>query len=330
MIGSASGSILRKEDMVEDQEIDERIAKCEKILSSNPGSQIFAALAEAHRRKGDLDKAFQVCQKGLKSHPAYGSAHVVMAKINLDKGLYDWAETEVEKAAKQGGNIHAIGTLRCEILIAKGELEQAEREIRKQLKRSPENAQLKKLLDSLQQVDQKPADVNFPGNVATELAARSKRKKRQPLGAKPDKDETPSQNRNMSVPSPVVMLSVLDVLEKGIEFDGVFGAAQQNGSGEILESRWMAEEHKKLEEEYSIAAHEAFRSVSATLERVTFGACQTVLVESIGVKMYFLVSGDEYFVFFASPATTTNRLRANLNRIWKVFEGNPHNDSQER
>ncbi len=324
-----SGSIFRKEDMVEDQEIDERIAKCEKILSSNPGSQIFAALAEAHRRKGDLDKAFQVCQKGLKSHPAYGSAHVVMAKINLDKGLYDWAETEVEKAAKQGGNIHAIGTLRCEILIAKGELEQAEREIRKQLKRNPENTQLKKLLESLQQVEQKPADVKFPGNIATELAARSKRKKRQPLGAKPKAGETAGEtlaiNETAGASTPAVKLSAMDVLEKGIELDGVFGAVQQTVAGEILDSCWEVKEH---EEEYGSAACEAFRSVSATLERVTFGECQTVLVESKGVKMYFLVSGDDYFVFFANPATTTNRLRANLNRIWKAFEGNPLNDSQ--
>ena len=44
--------------MVDRSDIDERIEKCNKILDENPSSQIFAALAEAYRKKGDLEKAF--------------------------------------------------------------------------------------------------------------------------------------------------------------------------------------------------------------------------------------------------------------------------------
>ena len=83
-------------------DIQDRISKCQKILETDPNSQIFAALAEAYRRNGDLDKAFRICQNGLKIHPSYGSAHVVMAKINLDRRLYDWAEIEAKKAAELG------------------------------------------------------------------------------------------------------------------------------------------------------------------------------------------------------------------------------------
>ena len=86
--------------MINAVEIDERIGKCQKILDVDPNSQIFAALAEAYRKKGELEKAFRVCQNGLRIHPSYGSAHVVMAKINLDRGLYDWAEIEANKAAE--------------------------------------------------------------------------------------------------------------------------------------------------------------------------------------------------------------------------------------
>ena len=68
--------------MIDLDEIEDRIAKCNKLLDANPNSQIFAALAEAYRKKGELDKAFRICQGGLRIHPSYGSAHVVMAKIN--------------------------------------------------------------------------------------------------------------------------------------------------------------------------------------------------------------------------------------------------------
>ena len=85
--------------MISSQNIEDRIRKCHKIMDDDPNSQIFAALADAYRKKGDMDQAFKICQNGLKIHPSYASAHIVMAKINLDRGLYDWAGIEAQKAA---------------------------------------------------------------------------------------------------------------------------------------------------------------------------------------------------------------------------------------
>ena len=98
-------------------ELDDRISKCEKILDSDPNSQIFAALADAYRKKGDLEKSFRTCQNGLRIHPSYGSAHVIMAKVNLDRGLYDWAEIEAEKAVEIDGRTRSIELLLAEIYI---------------------------------------------------------------------------------------------------------------------------------------------------------------------------------------------------------------------
>ena len=66
--------------MISVAELDERIERCLTILADNPHSQVFAALAEAYRRRGDLGRAFSVCKNGLKHHPDYAPAHIVMAK----------------------------------------------------------------------------------------------------------------------------------------------------------------------------------------------------------------------------------------------------------
>jgi tetratricopeptide (TPR) repeat protein len=117
--------------MTVSSEINDRIEKCQKIMESDPNSQIFAALADAHRKKGELDKAFRICQNGLKIHPSYGAAHLVMAKINMDRGLYDWAEAEIKKAIELDGSSRSIDILLSEILIYKGEFVEAVKLLKK-------------------------------------------------------------------------------------------------------------------------------------------------------------------------------------------------------
>ena len=108
--------------MIDLNEIEDRISKCNKLLDANPNSQIFAALAEAYRKKGDLDLAFRICQEGLRIHPDYGSAHMVMARINVDKGMFDWAEIEVRKTIDIEGNSHTTDLLLAEIYINKNDM----------------------------------------------------------------------------------------------------------------------------------------------------------------------------------------------------------------
>ena len=107
--------------MIESASLTERIEQCERILKENSKSQVFAALADALRLNGDLDQAFRVCRQGLRIHPDYGAGHLVMAKINLGRKMYDWAEQELNKAVELDGETRATEQLRVEILIAKGE-----------------------------------------------------------------------------------------------------------------------------------------------------------------------------------------------------------------
>lgn len=288
------------------REIDDRITKCEKILSSNPGSQIFAALAEAHRRNGDIDAAFQVCQKGLKNHPNYGSAHVVMAKINLDKGLYDWAEKEIDKASSLGGNAHAIEALRCETMLNKGETEAVITRLRKGLQKDPHNGHLQKLLRMAEEVRVEPSAVAFPTMPATkpETAAQT------PAG-----DEPPKK-------APEREITSKELLKEGLALEHVFGAVHQDANGEVFDSLW---DNVPSEDKYAAVATESTRLFSEALERVKFGNCETVLVEAATLTIYLLVRGDEHFAFFAEESVNANRMRAILNRAWKAYNTHMRN-----
>ena len=108
-------------------ELDERVSKCEEILSRNPESVIFAALSDAYRKKGDLAEAFHACTKGLKLHPDYGPGHLVMAKINMERGMYSEAEKELALAVQADGRTRATELLLAQILIKTDQIKDAKK-----------------------------------------------------------------------------------------------------------------------------------------------------------------------------------------------------------
>ena len=55
--------------------------KLEDDLKKDPRSKSFCVLAQIYYSGGELDKAEQLCLKGLKSHPQYSPAYVLLAEI---------------------------------------------------------------------------------------------------------------------------------------------------------------------------------------------------------------------------------------------------------
>jgi predicted regulator of Ras-like GTPase activity (Roadblock/LC7/MglB family) len=134
--------------------VEERISKCEEILEKNPDSVIFAALSEAYRRKGDLAKAFHVCSRGLKSHPDYGPGHLVMAKINLERGMYSEAEKELTLAVEADGKTRATELLLARILVKKKENKDAKKILDKLRIADPENELIAQLLQEIRKLEE--------------------------------------------------------------------------------------------------------------------------------------------------------------------------------
>ena len=71
-----------------------------KRLEKDPGSRLFAQLAEELRKAGNLDEAIAVCRSGLEKHPSYPSAHMTLGRALFDKGDLSDARTELESVLK--------------------------------------------------------------------------------------------------------------------------------------------------------------------------------------------------------------------------------------
>jgi tetratricopeptide (TPR) repeat protein len=127
------------------QQIQERIEKCQEILGANPESQIFAALAEAYRKLGDLTSALNVCNEGIAIHPDYGSAHLVLAKVARDQRRFKDAERAAFKSIELDGRTRSAEILLSDVYLQTGKYDKAEDLLNDLEKADPNNHSVSKL-----------------------------------------------------------------------------------------------------------------------------------------------------------------------------------------
>jgi hypothetical protein len=68
-----------------------------QYLQAHSESIVFARLADRYLRMNEIDRAIDICLRGIGNHPNYAGAHFVLAKCHLAKRQYD----EVEKCLKR-------------------------------------------------------------------------------------------------------------------------------------------------------------------------------------------------------------------------------------
>jgi predicted regulator of Ras-like GTPase activity (Roadblock/LC7/MglB family) len=322
--------------MADWSDIDERIAKCLKILDENPSSQIFAALAEAYRKKGDLDKAFRVCQNGLKIHPNYGSAHLVMSKINLDKGMYDWAEAEVEKAVELDGATRTTELLLSEVFIYKGEFNKACRLLERLHHDDPENDQIKRLLDIARKI---PLDTDHSGSIPTLDARRTQAAARPapsfsrtvptpsrptPAAARPL--ETADSLELSIVPeiqlpdAPLVAanLNFRQMLKSLVSTPGVDGALVSNKDGLVVDAEWNVPGETDL---IGALAVEAARHSAAQMRETGYGTLQAMMIETDDRLLYLAGAKGKILTVICSDTVNLGSLKLKLGNLLPRLAG---------
>jgi hypothetical protein len=77
-----------------------RIEDLRKRIEKDPGSRLFAQLAEELRKDGELEDAIRVAREGLRHHPNYPSARMTLGRALLDTGDWAAAKTEFESVLK--------------------------------------------------------------------------------------------------------------------------------------------------------------------------------------------------------------------------------------
>ncbi len=276
-------------------ELDDRIAKCNKILDESPNSQIFAALAEAYRKKGELDKAFRVCQNGLKIHPNYGSAHMVMAKINLDKGLYDWAQMEVEKSVNLDGNSHATDLLLAEIHIYKGEFAHATRILEKLRRVDPKNKHVLKLMEIAKKLPLESRKTIEPVVEESEPQTAENEAPREAEAKEPIREI-----------SPKIMIDIL------ANIPGVDGVMLVNHEGMVAESNWNCPEEPEL---FGALAREIERIINDQIGEANFGNYEDALIEAENLVLKFLPFGKNLLLIKANAQVNLGTLRLKLTSL---------------
>ncbi len=269
-------------------QIDERIQKCEEVLSHNPESLIFAALSDAYRRKGDLAKAFHVCNQGLKLHPDYGPGHLVIAKINLERGMYSEAEKELALAVQADGRTKATELLLTQILMKKGQVEDAKKILEKLKITDPESQVIDELLKSI---------------------------KKQIDSDKPDYDV-------MAMQECWQLEKVVD-LKDGVHYlkslPGVMGALVVGTDGLVLESK-LNPSYK--EEIIGAIAAGVTQCVKDGIWGIGFGEYERILIEAENLAFWIMRFNQQTFVLCYAPEANLGALRIRVSELLEHLSKN--------
>jgi tetratricopeptide (TPR) repeat protein len=130
---------------------DEDIRHFKARYERAPDSRLFAPLADAYRKSGDLDRAIALCEKGLERYPSYASAHVILGKCFYDKGATERARSEFLSVIElDQENMVALKFL-GDILAAEGDRESAARYYRRLLAVDPTNEEVEAALGKLEE-----------------------------------------------------------------------------------------------------------------------------------------------------------------------------------
>jgi tetratricopeptide (TPR) repeat protein len=135
------------------------IEKYERKHEENPEGRNFVPLANAYRKAGELELAEGLLREGLRRHPDYLSAHIVLGRVLADRGAAAEAATEFRHVlAVDPQNLIALRTM-GELAAFEGRPDEAGYWYRELLVVDPMNDDARAALAEIQAAT--PADETF-------------------------------------------------------------------------------------------------------------------------------------------------------------------------
>ncbi len=142
---------------------DTRIDELRRRLERDPGSRLFAQLAEELRKHGELVEAVRVARAGLAVHTAYPSARLTLGRALLDSGDPSGARVELESALRDAPDNILASRYLAQARESLGDLKGAVDQYRKTLLMAPGDRQLQGALAALEARVAAPAGATVAG-----------------------------------------------------------------------------------------------------------------------------------------------------------------------
>ncbi|MGD1049350.1 MAG: tetratricopeptide repeat protein, partial [Candidatus Krumholzibacteriaceae bacterium] len=113
-------------------------------------SRVFAPLADAYRKNGEVDKAIEIIEKGLEKFPQYASAHVILGKCFYDKGASERAKGEFRRVLELDAENMVALKFMGDILLAEDKRQEAAECYRRILAIDPTNETVARALKEME------------------------------------------------------------------------------------------------------------------------------------------------------------------------------------
>jgi tetratricopeptide (TPR) repeat protein len=127
-----------------------RIDDLRRRLEREPGSRLFAQLAEELRKAGEVEEAITVSLQGLEKHSNYPSARMTLGRCLQDKGDLAGARREFESVFKAAPDNILAGRFLAECLEGLGDVPAAVAQYKAVLRISPSDSVLAQRLAALE------------------------------------------------------------------------------------------------------------------------------------------------------------------------------------
>jgi hypothetical protein len=127
-----------------------RIEELRKKLDKEPGSRLFAQLAEELRKDGEFEDAIRVAREGLQKHQNYPSARLTLGRALFDTGDWAAARVEFEQVLKGAPDNILASRLLAESLEGLGDAPAAIARYKKTLALAPGDKQVLARLEALE------------------------------------------------------------------------------------------------------------------------------------------------------------------------------------
>ncbi|MBD3234311.1 MAG: hypothetical protein GF315_11365 [candidate division Zixibacteria bacterium] len=280
-------------------ELELRIEKCKKVLNSDANSQIFAALAECYRKKGELELALEVCSQGLSIHPDYGSGHFVMSKILFDMGNFKEAYEELMQAKSCDNPTYSMEMFECKLMVEMGNISKAQSKLKELRERDPSNSQIIAITETIKKDMHKAAGEkqaqearrDIPEEVINQTA----------VSADNSKDRTDVEK----------LIAFLN------SFPNLVGFAVVEDSDELIAASGFEDESKLDKKSVS----EMLTTINENLRKVNLGEMRNCLIET---KLHNLIfrDFDNYKIIIRSEKSfSLGLLNLKLSKIMADLHG---------